>query len=122
MISKLVEALKAEFKDEVIFSAALPSTITAPAVIVTPGDPFIAPNSVGVVEEVWDVLVAVSVKEPAPGIEQMRDLSLRVRRVVTSHGATWRQASAPRRVSHEKAQTVVSLNTVAFKYVDPPSS
>lgn len=120
-ISDLVEALKAEFDNEVIFSPSVPSVITAPSVIVSPGDPYLIVGTQGTVEETWSILVAVSVKEPGPGIDLMRELSLRVRRTVVSQGAVWRQAAGPRRVSAENTQTVVSVNTVAFKYPDPPS-
>jgi hypothetical protein len=118
MISTLIDALKLEFEDDVVFSSALPGTVVPPAVIVAPGDPFLTPATHGTVEERWDVLVAVSIKEPAVGIDQMRDLSLRVRRTVVRNGAVWRRASGPRRFNLENSQTVVSLNEVVFKYGD----
>ena len=117
MIDKLLEALTAEFDGDVIFSAWVPSQLTPPQVVVAPGDPYLQPSTHGTVEETWDVLVVVSVKEPGPGIDQMRDLSLRVRGAAMSVGALWRRAGGPRRSTVENSQTVISVNEIAFKYL-----
>jgi hypothetical protein len=86
---------------------------------VAPGDPFLVPATHGTVEEHWDVLVAVSVKEPGLGMDLMRELSLRIHRAVGVEGAVWRRASGWRRFGVDNAQTVVSLNEVTFKYPPP---
>lgn len=119
-IDALVTALKAEFTD-VIFTPTIPSTVSPPSVVVAPGDPFLESSTTGatgMVMERWDILTAVSVAEPGPGIDKMRDLSLRVRRAVSSVGGVWRNASGARRLqgAAENEPTVVSVNTVTFLY------
>lgn len=119
-VSGLTDALKSEFEDEVVFLGYLPTTVTAPGVFVTPGDPFLEPGTHGGIAEVWNVMVAVSVKEPGPGIDLLRELSLRVARVVQSQGAVWRRATGLRRpMNPENSQIVLSLNEVAFRYPNP---
>lgn len=117
MIDLLVEALRAEFSGEVSFLASYPSQISAPAVIVTPGDPFLENDTHGAIRETWHILAAASQKEPRRGVETMRDLSLRVRRASSSVGALWDRAEGPRRLSPEDSQTVISINRISFKYV-----
>jgi hypothetical protein len=118
MIDKLVEALTDEFAGDVVFVASVPATITPPAVIVAPGEPFLNPGTMGTVEENWRVLVAVSIKEPKLGIDKMRDLSLRVRRAVNSVGGLWRLAGGPYSTMQTNAQMVISANEITFKYLD----
>jgi hypothetical protein len=117
------EALAAEFDGEISFLPSVPSTLTAPSVVVTPGDPFLAPITFGLVAETWEVLVVVSMKDKSSGIRQMRDLSLRVREAVSGVGGTWRGASSPRLPKSEPAKgLVLSLNTVAFNFdPNPPT-
>jgi hypothetical protein len=118
MIAELTAALTAELGEDVAFYASRPATINAPAVIVCPGDPFLAPDSQGVIEEKWEVLVAVATAEPRRGLDLTRDLSLRVRRVVSSLGARWVETSGPRSIPGNTS-TVVSINIVEFKYPPP---
>lgn len=130
MIEILTEALRAEFTGEITFMANVPKQVTAPAIIVSPGEPFIEPESVAssLVMEHWTILVAVSVKNMAAGLAQMRKNSLRVRKVINASGAVWTGASGPRVLQGEASantETVVSLNTLRFKYdanniTDPP--
>ena len=117
-LDALVAALTAEFTLEVVFSPTLPSSLTAPSVVVTPSDPYIEPRTGGanLVTENWDVLVAVNIAEVGPGIDMMRDLSLRVRRAAAGTGATWRSASGPRRLAGETTAIVFSINEVSFYY------
>jgi len=118
-LDALVAALTAEFTLEIVFQPSLPSQLTAPSVVVVPSDPFLEPSAVGgagLVQESWDVLCAVSISEVAPGIDQMRDLSLRVRRAASGTGATWRSASGPRRLAGETTAIVFSINEVSFYY------
>lgn len=120
-LDALVTALAVEFDDDVIFSPTIPSQVSAPAVVVAPGDPFLEPSTTGtggMVLERWDILTAVSVAEPGPGIDLMRNLSLRVRNVVSSVGGVWRNASGARRLqgTGENTTTVVSVNEITFQY------
>jgi hypothetical protein len=116
-ITVVASALTTEFSD-VAFAAALPTTFTAPSVVVAPGDPFLAPSTFGGVTETWDVLVVVSFKDKAAGLIQMRDLSLRVREVVSKAGATWRQASGPRiRDGEANKDFVMSVNQITFDHI-----
>lgn len=120
-IDALVAALTEEFDDDVIFTPTVPSTVSAPSVTVAPGEPFLEPSTTsGIVLERWDILTAVSVAEPAPGIDLMRNLSLRVRKVVLGVGGVWRNASGARRLAAMGDQTLIvfSLNSVTFQY-DP---
>jgi hypothetical protein len=121
MIEKLMAALKEEFDQEVVFYPAPPSTVTAPSVAVVPGDPFLEPNTQGMVLERWDVWAVASLKSPDKGAADMRNLSLRVAAVAQKVGATWRNSSGPRRTAADpQAQEVVSVSRLDFKY--PPSS
>jgi hypothetical protein len=117
--STLAAALAAEFAGEILFVPSVPAQISPPQVIVIPGDPFLAPSTHGSVEETWEVTVAVSVKESKVGIDQMRDLSLRAARVCQKTGAVWEQAGGPLASTLANAQTVISRNTVRFKYIPP---
>jgi hypothetical protein len=119
MIETLITALTAEFDGDVAFYPAVPSQIVAPAVIVAPGDPFLAPGTHGTISENWDVLVAVGFKDTGEAVTQMRDLSHRVRRVVGETGGLWRQAAGPRRGATESDQTVITVNEITFKYPPP---
>lgn len=116
MIESLMAALAAEFALDVTFYPAPPSQITAPAVLVIPGDPFLEPETQGIVREGWDVWVVYSVKSPDRGAVDMRDNSLRVMRTVQALGAVWRGASGPRRTTVAYTQHAVSINRVDFKY------
>jgi hypothetical protein len=112
-------ALSAEFGADVSFSGAPPSTFTAPSVVVVPDETFLSPETHGLVKESWEVLVVVSLKDPAKGIEQMRQISLRVMRAAHSVGAVWRSATGPFVVGGDTNKSLVaSKNKVDFKY--PP--
>jgi hypothetical protein len=120
-LDAVVAALTAEFTLEVVFSPSIPAVLTAPSV--APGDPFIVPSTQGGiagggVQEMWDILCVVSISSPKEGIDAMRNLSLRVRKAVTSTGARWQQASGARRLATDNSLNVFSLNTVSFIY-DP---
>lgn len=117
MIETLVQALKDEFSREVKFHPSIPSTVTAPAVIVSPGDPFLENSTAAArgVKESWDILVVVSLVAPERGLAQMRDLSLRVRDVVSAVGGHWESASGPRQ-SDPDATQIASFNRVTFRY------
>ena len=120
MIERLTDALAAEFANEIVFAAAPPAVISVPSVIVSPSDPYLEPWTHGMIQEHWDVLVAVSLKDKATGLAQMRDLSLRVHRVANSVGAIWRSASGPRRLLDEQGRaSVISSNLVSFQYPPP---
>jgi hypothetical protein len=119
-LDKLTTALASEFKNEVVFASAPPSTVSVPSVIVSPADPFLLPWSHGGIQERWDILVAVSLKNKTTGLAQMRDISLRVHKAVNSVGATWHSASGPRRLLDEKGRSsVISANLVTFQYPPP---
>jgi hypothetical protein len=87
-------------------------------VVVVPAEPFIEPATHGLVKETWEVLVVVSLKDPEKGIDQMRQISLRVMRAAQPIGAVWRSASSPHVVSPDKG-LVASKNKIDFKY--PPA-
>lgn len=116
-LDRLLEALKTEFTGDITFHASVPSTISPPAVIVMPADPFIENATHGGVRETWDILVAVSLKEPGRGITVARNISLRVRASSALMGAHWHQASGFR-VGDQAAnsQMAVTVNTVSFIY------
>ena len=121
MIDALIEALRSEFEGEVQYHASIPSTFSAPSVVVTPGDPFLEPRDAAgsLVRENWNVLVCVSLKEAGTGISQMRELSLRVRKASKSVGAVWLSASGPRRLQGEATASptqVLSVNELHFRY------
>jgi hypothetical protein len=116
----LEEALAAEFAGEVLFVPTVPAQISPPQVIVVPGDPYLAPATHGAVEEQWEVTVAVSIKEPKVGLDQLRTLSLRLARVCQQAGAVWDQAGGPLSSTVTNAQTVISRNTIRFKYTPQP--
>lgn len=122
-LDAVIAALTAEFDLEVVFVPTLPTSLTAPSVVVAPGDPYLEPYAQGgigggMVLERWDILAVVNVSEPKAGLDLMRDLSLRVRRAVTVTGAVWDEASGPRRLATEQSSLVFSVNTITFKY-DP---
>jgi hypothetical protein len=120
VIDKLTEALREEFSQEVVFYASPPSSVTAPSVAIIPGDPFLEPNTQGMVLERWDVWVVASTKSADKGAATMRELSLRVAGVAQKIGATWRNSSGPRRLTDPQAQEVVCITRIDMKY--PPSS
>jgi hypothetical protein len=115
----LEDALRAEFGPEsgVLFQAVPPTVFTAPSVVVTPGDPFLSPATHGaLVLEAWEVLVVVAVKEVSVGVEQMGDLSRRVRRAAGSVGALWEETSGPRvPAATDSRGFVFVINRVSFK-------
>jgi hypothetical protein len=113
----LEAALAAEFAGEVLFTPSVPANLSPPQVVVVPGDPFLSPSTHGAVEEQWEVTVAVSVKESETGIDQLRELSLRVARVCQRTGAVWDQAGGPLASTVAQSQTVISRNTIRFKYI-----
>lgn len=117
LLDDLLEALRAEFAGDVTFHASVPSTITAPAIIVAPSDPFLTNDTHGTIRETWDVIVAVSLKDPTRGLDTARDLSLRLRRATGTVGAHWSQAAGFRVPSDSNLQAV-TINTVYFRY-DP---
>lgn len=130
MITTLTEALRTEFGGEVTFLPNVPKQITAPAIVVSPGEIFLEPREAASsqIREHWTVLVAVSVKNMAAGLAQMRKNSLRVRQVVNANGGVWLSASGPRVLAGDSTantETVVSLNNIQFRYdataiTDPP--
>lgn len=119
-IGNMRDALKAAFADGVVFSPTIPTTVTAPGVYVAPADPWQEPNTHGLVLEHWDVLCAVSAKEPLTGLDQLRELNLKVVEALHAEGATWRRSSGLRRIANpDNSQIVVSLNSIDFKYPHP---
>jgi hypothetical protein len=118
-VATLDAALVAEFGGEIVYQSEVPSTFSAPSVVVSPGDPFITNDTFGMIRETWDVLVAVSMKDRGNAVRQLRDLSLRVRRVISSVGGIWDSATGPKRLGDEDAKgMVISVNRVEFSY-DP---
>jgi hypothetical protein len=116
----LIAQLRAEFVDVAEESILLlenpPAVFSAPSVVVTPGDPFLEPETLGLIRENWDILVVVAMKDKGLGIEQLRDISLRVRRATIGAGAVWRRASGPRKPQGEDAKALVlSVNEIDFK-------
>jgi hypothetical protein len=121
MIQTLIEALEAEFDQLVSFSPTVPKQITPPAVVVSPGEPYLEPREAAssIIRERWSVVVAVSVHDPGAGLTLMRELSLRVRRASNRVGAVWQSATGPRRLADDTTAntgTVVSINEVQFRY------
>lgn len=121
----LLAALKAEFADnepEILLLEHPPAVFSAPSVVVSPSEPFLEPDTHGMVRERWDVLVVVAMKEKGIGVDQMRDLSLRVFRAARSVGAVWRRASGPRRPQGDDARALVLVvNELDFKTDPTPS-
>ena len=121
MIDELVAALRSEFAGDVTFMAQVPKQVTPPSIVVSPGDVYLEPREIAgpLIREHWVVLVAVSTKNMAGGLNTMRENSLRVRRAASSVGAVWTGASGPRRLADQATgdtETVVSLNDVHFRY------
>ncbi len=113
--SEILEAaLQAEFTGEVLFHDSIPANVTAPAVIVAPGDPFLENGTMGMVTERWEVIVAVGMRGHDRGISDLRDLSLRVRDVVSRAGGHWLRASGPR--DAENLASTASFNSIEFRY------
>lgn len=115
-VTELTAALTAEFTGEIIFAEAVPAVLSVPSVVVSPGDPYLEPSTHGTITERWNVLVVVSLKDKISGLNQMRELSLRVQRAVNSAGGTWRSASGPRTLGDEARLSVISENVVTFSY------
>lgn len=119
MLDRLIQALRDEFTDtKVSLYLSPPQTLTAPAVIVQPGDPFLDTSTHGRIEERWDIAVITNPANPDRGVRQMREHSLRIRRAVSKVGATWEGASTPLGVKEDNKTSV--LNRVRFRY-DPDS-
>lgn len=117
MIEALLTALRAEFAGEsVSLHEYPPSVLTPPAVIVTPGSPFLETGTHGTIKEHWEVLVAYGNKGPDRGINAVRRTSLKVRRAVSSVGAVWEDALQPRKPNDESLSYLVVVNTLHFKY------
>ena len=119
MLDRLIQALRDEFTDTpVSLYLSPPQTLTAPAVIVQPGDPFLDNSTHGRIEERWDIAVITNPANPDRGVKQMREHSLRIRRAVSKVGATWDGTSTPLGVKDDNKTSV--LNRVRFRY-DPDS-
>lgn len=118
VIERLRQALSERFEGEVSFADSVPSTLVAPSVVVSPGDPFLEPRSLGAVREKWDILVVVNFSDRKSALTQMRDISLRVREAVVYAGGVWEQASGPRRDTTNEANRnlVFSVNTIHFDH------
>lgn len=124
-LDAIVAALTAEFDLEVVFQATMPTALTAPSVVVVPSpdENYLEPATSGgvgtsLILERWNVLAVVNISEPKSGLDQMRDLSLRVRRAIMNTGAVWRSATGPRRLAADNSNVVFSENAIDFKY-DP---
>lgn len=120
-ISDLVAAFKTEFSGEVAFHESAPSVYTAPSIVVWPDNPFLEPREGAspIVRENWRVLVVASVKDRQKGLEKMRELSLRVRKVANANGAVWLGAQGPAPISTEpgqNSQMVAVNNQIHFRY------
>ena len=115
VLDRLHQALSDKFEGEVTYASSIPTTFTAPSVVVAPGDPFLEPHSFGAVRERWDILVVVNFSDKKAALTQMRDISLRVREAVSVVGATWVSASGPRtRDGEQNRNLVLSVNQIHF--------
>lgn len=122
-IERMITAIEEAFAGDdggpaVALMLAPPPTITSPAVIVAPGDPFLTPETHGLIVEHWQVLAAVSLKTPDRGVVEMRNLSLRIRAAVSAVGAIWEQTSGLRFQSPTDQTVAVGVSRIRFKY-DP---
>lgn len=116
--AKLLEALEEVFDTEspVVFQSAPPATFSAPSVVVTPGDPFLVPDTHGLIRERWEVLVVVGIKERAIGIEQARAISVKVRNAISRAGGLWRLTTGPRVPEGDVSRSLVLfINELDFK-------
>ncbi len=119
MLAALLAALRTQLGDDIAtFHEVVPNKITPPSVIVTPGDPFIEPVTQGLVEERWDILVAMNRTSPNRGVAGFQELSLKVRAAAHAVGAIWEGASGPRKVGDGDSSYVLVVNRVRYKY-DP---
>lgn len=116
IIEDLMARLADEFEGEVVFYPAMPGEVSTPSVGVTTGEPFITIDSMGKVEEKWDVFVAVPQLGPDRGTTWARSVCLRIMRAAHDVGARYDAATSLRLVP--KSTTVMIINTVRFKY-DP---
>lgn len=119
--SKLLDALKAEFGREVTIYGSMPASISTPSIIVAPGEPFLVNSTFkNGIEEKWNVLVSTKMNTDDRGTDKLRELSLRVRRAVTSIGAIWdsgQQPAIPTNMAGQVETNVLLVsNVVRFKY------
>lgn len=121
-LDAVILALETEFTLEIAFSPTIPTALTAPSVVVHPAADYIEPETLGgaggLVRERWNILCVVNVSEAKPGLDLMRNLSLRVRKALLGTGAVWRGSSGPQRLASDNSNLVFSVNEIDFKY-DP---
>ena len=122
MIQALTVAIGKALRDEgdtttsVTFSPHLPKTVTVPAVVIAPGDPFLVPETIGGdVLERWDVMVFYSRNMPDFGVSLFRDLSLRIRQGVASVGGQWIRTTGPR-TNGEATDHLMVVNEIQFAH------
>lgn len=116
-LERLLDELAGEFTD-VVFHSTVPANLTAPSVVVAPGDPFLEPGTHGLIVEAWDVLVVFRADSPDRNLETMRRNSLRVRAAAARAGAAWSSTSGPRRAGGEESTVALAVNAIRFRY-DP---
>lgn len=116
---RLLEALRTAAKDtEVSFTMHRPGTVvTTPAIMLTPGDPFLDTGTHGRIEERWEALVAINPNGPANNVDQLRRLCLLVRKAAGTVGASWDGASGLRRIDGQDS-LLVSVNRLRFKHTE----
>ncbi len=115
--SAFIDALRTQLGDDIAtLHENIPNKITPPSVIVTPGDPFLTPATHGLIEERWDVLVAMNRTSPDRGVAGFRELSMAVMSAAHSIGAIWEETSGPRTVGDGDSSYVLVVNKVRLKY------
>lgn len=118
MIDDLILALKAEFGVEYVVYTSPPSTLVAPSVIIRPGEPFLANGTHRLIEERWQIVVTAKLTAPDSGVGRLREMSLRVRRAVSTVGAMWIAADAPATLASDSSAVLSVDNEIMFRY-DP---
>lgn len=112
----LIKAFKEEFEGTRVYvSDHVPDQVIAPAVYLVPGDPFLEPHGYNSFLEHWEALVCVSFKDKELGVDQARNISLKVRKAATSVGVQWTGAEAPRWSENETSMQVLVINNLSFK-------
>lgn len=111
---RLLEALAAELGADVQLHPTPAGVVMAPAVIVTPGDPWLELDGFGANYERWAVIIAATVTDPTRGVNQLWSVTNRVLTAVLAAGAVPEAVSAPD-ADDDTGHVTVSV-PIRFKY------
>lgn len=112
---RLLDTLTTELAVDVQFHPTPAGVVTAPAAVVTPGDPWLEPDGFGTWHERWNVIVAVTITQPDRGLKQLWSITHRVAAAAISVGAVIESVAAPE-ANDTDANTVTVAVPLRFKY------